>query len=67
MKCVIKIKGNLSAFSLDKMSYPIFKYDRKVAIEMLSSIMKMILKTQKCPTEWKEGKDVMGPKSCMMK
>jgi hypothetical protein len=25
MKCIIKRKGNLSAFSLDKMSYPIFK------------------------------------------
>jgi hypothetical protein len=66
MECTIKRKRNISTPGLDKLLYPIFKYDRKTT-EMLSSIMKMILKTQKCHRELKEGTVAILFKPCSEK
>jgi hypothetical protein len=60
----ISKKGNLSAPGLDKLTYPILKYEKDDAAELLIAIMTMMLRTQKCPTAWKEGKVVMLPKPC---
>jgi hypothetical protein len=64
MKDAIVKKGNLSAPGLDKLTYPILKYEKDNAAELMVVIMKMMIRTQKCPTSWKEGKVVMLPKPC---
>jgi hypothetical protein len=64
MKDAINKKGNLSALGLDKLTYPILKYEKDDAAELMVVIMNMMIRTQKCPTSWKEGKVVMLPKPC---
>jgi hypothetical protein len=49
---------------LDKLTYPILKYEKNDAAELKSAIMNMMIRTQKCPEAWKEDKVVMLPKSC---
>jgi hypothetical protein len=51
MKTEIKKKRNRSLSGLNMLTYPIFKYERKTAAEMLSNIVQMILKTEKCLRE----------------
>jgi hypothetical protein len=67
MKNAITKKGNMSAPGLDKLTYPIFKYEKEDAAELMVTIMNMMIRTQKCPTSWKEGKVVMLPKPCSEK
>jgi hypothetical protein len=64
MRDAITKKGNLSAPGLDKLTYPILKYEKDDAAELMVTIMNMLVRTQKCPTSWKEGKVVMLPKPC---
>jgi hypothetical protein len=52
----ISKKRNLSAPGLDKLTYPILKYEKDDAAELLVAIMTMMLRTQKCPTAWKKEK-----------
>jgi hypothetical protein len=58
----ITSKGNLSAPGLDRLTYPIFKYCPDKATKVFVYILKMMLRTNKCPQCWKEGKTVMLPK-----
>jgi hypothetical protein len=64
MKETIQRKGNLSAPGLDKLTYPILKYNIDSATDLMIKIMTMMLRLQKCPEAWKEGKVVMLPKPC---
>jgi hypothetical protein len=64
MKRKITLKGNLSAPGLDKLTYPILKYEKEDAADLLTKIMTMMIRLQKCPEAWKEGKVVMLPKPC---
>jgi hypothetical protein len=58
----ITSKGNLSAPGLDRLTYPIFKHCPDKAAKLFKYILKMMLRTNKCPQYWKEGKTVMLPK-----
>jgi hypothetical protein len=51
---MIRHKGNLSPFGLDKITYPIFKYLPGESAEMFINITRMLLHTRKCPISWKE-------------
>jgi hypothetical protein len=62
IKRCIKSKGNLSAPGLDRLTYPIFKYCPDKAEKLFKYILKMMLRTNKCPQYWKESKTVMLPK-----
>jgi hypothetical protein len=62
IKRCITSKGNLSAPGLDRLIYPIFKYCPDKAAKLFKCILKMILRTNKCPQCWKEEKTVMLPK-----
>jgi hypothetical protein len=57
-------KGNLSAPGIDKLTYPILKYEKEEAADLMIRILTMMLRVQKCPEAWKEGKVVMLPKPC---
>jgi hypothetical protein len=63
IKRCITSKGNLSAPDLDRLTYPIFKYCPDKAAKLFRYILKMMLKTNKCPQCWKDGKTMMPPKS----
>jgi hypothetical protein len=63
IKRCITSKGNLSAPSLDRLTYLIFKYCPDKAEKLFKCILKMMHRTNKCPQYWKEGKTVMLPKS----
>jgi hypothetical protein len=54
-KCIIS-KGNLSAPGLDRLTYPIFKYCSDKATKLFKSILKMMLRTRKCPNVGKKVK-----------
>jgi hypothetical protein len=47
MKKAITKKGNLSASGLDKLTYPIMKYENDNADELMASIMNMMIRTQR--------------------
>jgi hypothetical protein len=64
MKEAIVRKGNLSVPDLDKLTYPILKYEKDDATNLLVSIINMMLRVQKCPQAWKDGKVAMFPKPC---
>jgi hypothetical protein len=64
MKDAITKKGNSSAPGLDKLTYPILKYEKYATGELMVNIMNMLIKLQKCPEFWKEGKGVMLSKPC---
>jgi hypothetical protein len=57
-------KGNLSAPGLDKLTYPILKFEKEDSADLMIKIMTMMLRVQKFPESWKEGKIVMLPKPC---
>jgi hypothetical protein len=63
MKKAIMMKGNLSAPGLEKLTYPILKYEKDEAAELMVKVVEMMIRLQKCPKAWKEGKVVMLPKS----
>jgi hypothetical protein len=54
----------LSAPGIDKLTYPILKYEKEKAADLMIKIMTIILRVQKCPEAWKEGKVAMLPKPC---
>jgi hypothetical protein len=64
MKKAIVRKGNLSASGLDKLTFPILKYEKDDAADLMVSIMNMMLRLQKYPEFWKDEKVVMLPKPC---
>jgi hypothetical protein len=64
MKRTITLKGNLSGSGLDKLTYPILKYEKEDAADLIIKIMTMMIRLQKCTESWKEGKVVMLPKPC---
>jgi hypothetical protein len=64
MKDAITRKGNLSASGLDKLTYLILKYEKDDTAELMTAIMNMMIRTQKCPEAWKQGKVVMLSKPC---
>jgi hypothetical protein len=64
MREAIMKKGNLYALGLDKLTYPILNYEKDDAAELVVTIMNMMIRTQKCPTSWKEGNVVLFPKPC---
>jgi hypothetical protein len=64
MQDVITKRGNLSAPGLDKLTYPILKFEKEDPVNMLVSIMEMLLRMQRCPESWKEWKVVMLSKPC---
>jgi hypothetical protein len=49
MKEAITMKGNLAVFGLDKLIYPIFKYEKDDAAELMAKAMKIMISLQKCP------------------
>jgi hypothetical protein len=49
IKRCIKSKGNLSAPGLVRLTYPIFKYCPDKAAKLFKYILKMMLRTNKCP------------------
>jgi hypothetical protein len=59
LKEVITKKENLSAPGLDKLTYPILKYEKDNAAELMIAMRNMMIRTQKCTESWKEGKVVM--------
>jgi hypothetical protein len=59
---MINHKGNLSAYGLDKITYPIFKYLSEESADLFINITKVFLYTRKYSISWKEGKVVMLPK-----
>jgi hypothetical protein len=59
MKRAITMKGNLSTPGLHKLMYLILKYEKDDSMELMVRIMEMLLRLQKCPDSWKEGKVVM--------
>jgi hypothetical protein len=61
---IISRKCNLSASGIDKLTYPILKYEKEEAADLMIKIMTMMLRVQKCREAWKEGKVVMLPKPC---
>jgi hypothetical protein len=63
-KNAITRKGNLLVPGLDKLRYPILKYEKDDAAELMTVIMNMMIRTQKYPEAWHEGKVVMLPKPC---
>jgi hypothetical protein len=50
MREAITKKDNLSAPGLDKLTYPILKYENDDAAELMVVIMNMMIRTQRCPT-----------------
>jgi hypothetical protein len=54
-ECIIS-KGNLSAPGLGRLTYPIFEYCPDKAAKLFKYILKMMLRTNKCPQCWKEEK-----------
>jgi hypothetical protein len=46
---MLKRKGNLSAISLDILTYPIFKYNLEKSAELAMDIMKMKLNARRLP------------------
>jgi hypothetical protein len=63
MKAIAR-KGNLSALGINKLTYPILKFEKEDAADLMIKIMTMMIRVQKCPESWKEGKVVMLPKPC---
>jgi hypothetical protein len=59
------IQGNLSNPNLDKLAYPILKFQEDNAAILIISIMNMLLSNQKCSQTWKEGKILMLPRPCI--
>jgi hypothetical protein len=49
---------------LDKFPYPILKFEKEDAANLLVSMMEMLLRMQRCPESWKKGKVVILPKPC---
>jgi bisphosphoglycerate-dependent phosphoglycerate mutase len=47
MKRAITMKANFSAPGLDKLTYPILKYEKEDAAEMMVKIMEMVTRLQK--------------------
>jgi hypothetical protein len=64
MKEAITKKGNLSAHGVDKLTYPILKYEKDEAAELIAAMMNMMIRTQRCAEAWKEGKVVRLPTPC---
>jgi hypothetical protein len=64
MNKTIVRKGNLSIPRIDKLTYPILKYEKKEAADLMIKIMTMMLRVQKYPEAWREGKVVMLLKPC---
>jgi hypothetical protein len=50
MKDAINKKGNLSVPSLDKLTYPILKYEKDDAAELNVAIMNMMIRTKNAPS-----------------
>jgi hypothetical protein len=59
MQEAISKKVNLSAPGLDKLTYPILKFEKEDVTNLMVSIMEMLLRMQRYPESWKEGKVVM--------
>jgi hypothetical protein len=57
-------KGNLSAPGIDKLTYHILKYEKEDAADLMIKILTMMLRVQKCPEAWKQGKVIMLLKPC---
>jgi hypothetical protein len=49
---------------LDKLTYPILKYQKDDAAKLMTAIKNVMIRTPKCSEECKEGKVVMLPKPC---
>jgi hypothetical protein len=49
-------KGNLSASGIDKLTFPILKFEKEDAANLMVKIMTMMLRVQRCPESWKESK-----------
>jgi ABC-type thiamine transport system substrate-binding protein len=63
-KKAITMKGNLSAPGLDGLTFPILKYEKDGAAELMVNIRNMMIRVQKSSEAWKEDKMVMIPKPC---
>jgi hypothetical protein len=55
------LKENLSATSLNKIIYQIFKFLPAESTDLFLNMTKIFLYTRKCPMSWKEGKAVLLP------
>jgi hypothetical protein len=54
LKESIMRKGNLSAPSIDKLTYPILKFEKDDAADLLVNIMRTMIRLQKHLEAWKE-------------
>jgi hypothetical protein len=48
IKDAITRKGNLSAQGLNQLTYPLLKYEKDDVAELMTAIMNMMIRTQKC-------------------
>lgn len=56
---VIKSRPYLSSHGLDGISYAIYKLDTNSARDVVSILMKFMLKTGKCPKVWRRSKSIL--------